>query len=194
MIQKSPTKIRTDLTVGHVTRLIATDLDNLVRATQKAITEGSESTWRGKPSTERLKAFWNGVALSPQRHLVVGRLAGAAVGAVQIVQAGPLSEVGPEVATLENFFLAPDARGHGLARRMIRYTEEVARAQGIVSLDLVIREDRTQAAHIFESLGYCQWARKDTFRLQDGTFQAGLYFTKVIDNAADRHTEQTRVA
>jgi ribosomal protein S18 acetylase RimI-like enzyme len=194
MIIEQPTKIRADISVDHVTRLDEADLDSLAKATENAIFDGTDSSWRGRPSAERLKAFWNGVALSPQRHLVIARLEGKAIGAVQIVQAGPLSEVGPEVATLDNFFLDPAARGRGLARRMIRYAEEVARAQGIVSLDLVIREDRTHAASIFEGLGYRQWARKDTFRLHGDGFQAGLYFTKVIDETAGQTAEQTRVA
>lgn len=194
MSQKTPTKIRSDLTVDHLTRLTDVDIESLVAATRETIADGVQSSWRGKPSHERLKAFWSGVALSPQRHLIIGRLAGKAVGAVQIVQAGPLSEIGPEVASLDNFFLAPSARGHGLARRMLRYTEEVARAQGIVSLDFVVREDRSEAAHILESLGYRLWARKETFRLLDGSFQGGLFYTKIIDEDAMVSLERTDVA
>ncbi|MEM7569179.1 MAG: GNAT family N-acetyltransferase [Pseudomonadota bacterium] len=194
MSKSTPTAIRSDLSVDHITRLDDTDLDALVDATQETIAEGSQSSWRGRPSDERIRAFWTGVSLSPTRQLIVGRLAGAPVGAVQIIQPGPLSEVGPEIATLDNFFLKPDARGFGLARRILRYAEEVARSMGIISLDLVIREDRADAAKMLTALGYTQWARKQTFQLKDNAFEAGLYFNKIIDEAAAGTVERQDVA
>lgn len=194
MIRQNTTELRADFSVDHITRLGEEDLDALVQATLETIEEGSQSSWRGTPSQERLRAFWTGVALSPTRQLIVGRLSGAPVGAVQIIQPGPLSEIGPEVAALDNFFLKPGARGHGLAPRMMRYTEDVARSIGIVSLDLVIREDRRDAVKMLSELGYTRWARNETFRLIDGAFQAGLYFKKVIDQDAAATLERQDVA
>lgn len=194
MNQQSPTKLRPDLSVDHVTRLEDLDLDALVSATLETIEEGSQSSWRGQPNQERLRAFWTGVALSPTRRLILARLGGKPVGAVQIVQPGLLSEIGPEIATLDNFFLMPSARGHGLARRLIRYAEDVARSFGIVSLDLVIREDRSDAAKMLSDMGYTQWARKQTFRHVEDGFQAGLYFTKLIDETAASSLERQDVA
>lgn len=194
MSLKPPTNIRPALSVEHANRLDDTDLDALVQATHATIAEGSQNSWRGNPSAQRLTAFWNGVMLSPHRHLILGRIAGKIVGGVQIVQAGPLSEIGPEVASLDNFFLAPDARGKGLARRMLRYAEDVARAHGITSLDLVVRDDRDEAALMFEELGYKLWARKETFRWAQDQFHGGLYYTKVIDDAAQTALEGTSAA
>jgi len=194
MTNAAPSKLRSDISVAHLTRPDEAALDNLVCAAQETIEDGSDSAWGGKPSAQTLRAYWNGVILSPQRHLIVGRLGGAIVGAVQVVQAGPLSEVGPEVASLDKFFIAPSARGHGLARRIMRYAEDVARAHGIISLDMVIREDRKTAMRMIEQLGYRQWARKDTFSLVDGAFQAGLFFTKLIDEQSLAAMERTQVA
>ncbi|MEM6834658.1 MAG: GNAT family N-acetyltransferase [Pseudomonadota bacterium] len=184
MISPNPTQLRPDISVDHITRLSDDDLDALVQATEATIEDGSNSSWRGSPSHDKLRAFWSGVALSPTRHLIVARLGGSIVGAVQIVQAGPLSEIGPEVAELDNFFLSPDARGHGLAGRIVRYAEEVARSLGIISLDFTVRDDRSDAVQIFEAMGYTRWAKKRTFRFSGGQFQAGLYYTKIIDESA----------
>ncbi|MEM6683162.1 MAG: GNAT family N-acetyltransferase [Pseudomonadota bacterium] len=194
MTDVPPPQLRPDISVVHITRPDDVELEGLVNATLETIADGRESSWRGKPSAQTLRAYWNGVALSPQRQLIVGRLGKRPVGGVQIVQAGPLSEIGPEVATLDHFFLCPSARGHGLARRIIRYAEDIARAHGIISLDLVIREDRTGAARMFEGLGYRQWARKETFRRTGDQFEAGLYFSKIIDDTAVKTVERTRVA
>lgn len=194
MTLKPPTNIRPALSVDHINRLETPDLDALVAATQATIEEGSQNSWRGNPSTQRLTAFWNGVLLSPHRHLILGRIAGEIVGGLQIVQAGPLSDIGPEVASIDNFFLAPCARGKGLAAQMLRHAEDVALAQGITSLDVVVRDDRREVARTIEALGYKLWARKDTFRWADNQFHAGLYYTKVIDDAALSALERTSAA
>lgn len=172
------------LDVEVLTRFHGTDLDDLCRATRAIIDEGSESSFAGAPTEARLSSFWTGVALAPHRILVVGRFDGVISGAFQLVRQGTLSEVGPYVAELRNFFVAPWARGHGLARVLMEEAERVASENGIRIIDLSVRASRKRAVALFEALGYKRWAEKPHFALVDGHFVPGYYYSKPIGSVA----------
>ncbi|RME63419.1 MAG: GNAT family N-acetyltransferase, partial [Alphaproteobacteria bacterium] len=154
---------------------------DLCRATRDTVVEGTESSFGGTPTEVRLSAFWKGVALAPHRTLVVGRLDGIIAGALQLVRPNPLTEAGPYVAEIMTFFVAPWARGHGLARMMVETAEAVARGKGIRILDVSMRANRRRAIALFESLGYARWGEKEHYAFIGGKFVAGLYFSKSLD-------------
>ena len=58
--------------------------------------------------------------LVPERELLIGRLNGIIAGAAQMVKPPPNNEAGFFNVVMTSFFVAPWARGHGMARGMMR--------------------------------------------------------------------------
>ena len=84
----------------------------------------------------------------PGGAVVVGRLEGVPVGC-----AG-LRPLGPEVLELKHFFVAREARGHGLGRALLAGVEEVARSLGARRIVLDTAAPLLEAAALYRSAGY----------------------------------------
>lgn len=85
--------------------------------------------------------------------------AGNAAGFVQLY---PLFSTVRAVRTylLNDLFVAPAARGHGVARRLLVAAADFARAQGAASLSLQTATDNMPARALYESAG---WMREQRF-------------------------------
>lgn len=165
-------------------RLKRSDLEDLCRATQAAITEGEDVNWRHSPGESALEAYWKGAMMAPHRELFVARLDGRICGALQMVRPSTLNDVGAFAVKLSKLFIAPFARGYGLSHDLIACAEAAARAEGFRAIDVEVRADRTRALQLVERLGYEQWAVKPHFAIVDGQFIAGHFFTKMLDARA----------
>jgi GNAT superfamily N-acetyltransferase len=62
---------------------------------------------------------------------------------------------------LNDLFVAPEARGHGVARALLRAAEAYARSTGACGLELATAHTNTPAQRLYESLG---WQMDRTFR------------------------------
>src|SRR3546814_8454148 len=82
----------------------------------------------------------------PERELFVGRLDGTIAGSAQLMRPPRNNEAQNLTGQLTTFFVAPWARGHGLAPALVARVEEAARASGQRVLNLDVRE--TQARDI----------------------------------------------
>ncbi|GIX16634.1 MAG: GNAT family N-acetyltransferase [Rhodothalassiaceae bacterium] len=169
------------ISVEAVDALEDEELDALAEATRAAVADGEDIAWLTPPPVDKLRAFWKGVLSAPRRQLVIGRFKGRIAGAVQLVLPGTIHEAGAHQGTIETFFVAPFARGHGLARALLEKAEELARRQQLIVLDLSIRADRSRAIELVERLGYRRWAEKPHYALIDGRFHAGYFYTKTLD-------------
>ncbi len=89
--------------------------------------------------------------LVPERLLFIARLDGIIVGCAQLVRPPRNNEAQAFAATLMHSFVAPYARGHGLARLMTRRVEDAARALGFQMLNLDVRETQAAAIKLYES-------------------------------------------
>ena len=103
------------VTIERLTQYSGTDLDDLCEATEHAIVEGGGFGWVKVPARQVLENYWKGVLLMPDRHLVVGRLDGVIAGSAQLSRAPRNNEAQAFAGTITGAFVAPWARGHGLA-------------------------------------------------------------------------------
>lgn len=170
--------------IEKVNALSEDDLDALCVATREAILDGNGFGWLKPPPVGLLARYWRGVMLVPERELFVARLEGAIVGSAQLLKPAPNNESQSFSATFSTFFIAPWARGHGLARGLLRAVEESARAHGYRQLDLDVRATQTAAIQLYESMGYQRWATKERYALIDGEFVAGHYYSKDLSAPA----------
>jgi len=156
------------------------DLEEICEATEQAIEVGIGFDWIDPPPRERLEAFWRGVLLVPERELLIGRYNGTIAGTAQLVKRAQNHEAGAHNVTLNGFFVAPWARGHGLARGMLYEFERHAREQGFSQISLEVRETQTSAIALYEDAGFTRWGVKPNYALVDGAFIRGFFYTKDI--------------
>lgn len=168
------------LLVERANELDDNDLQALCEAADAAIIEGGGFGWVKSPGRLPLESYFRGVLLVPERELFIGRLDGTIVGSVQLVRPPRNNEAQAFAATLMHSFIAPYARGHGLARLMTQRVEEAARALGYQVLNLDVRETHEAAIRLYETLGYQRWGEHPAYARIGGRTVRGLFYTKLL--------------
>jgi ribosomal protein S18 acetylase RimI-like enzyme len=179
-IESAPDKGRVTpaLAVDRVQSLSETELAELAEAASAAIMEGGGFGWVKPQPRERLARYFQGVVLVPERSLFVARLDGTIVGAVQLVRPPRNNEAQAFSAQMTHFFIAPYARGHGLARLLIARVEDYAVAIGVRVLNLDVRETQEGAIHLFEAAGFVRWGTHPAYARVGGEIIAGHFYYK----------------
>lgn len=157
------------------------DLADLCEATNAAIVEGGGFGWVDAQSRTALERHFRGVLLVPERELFIARLDNEVVGSAQMVRPPRNNEAQGFSATLTHAFIAPYARGFGLARLLIGKIEERAAGLGIRVLNLDVRATQTTAIALFEGLGYTRWGTHPVYARVNGETVAGYYYYRVIE-------------
>lgn len=166
--------------VEKVDALSDDEIDELCDAAEKAIIDGNGFGWLKVPQRGVLDRYWRGVLLMPQRDLFVARLDGAIVGSTQLLRPPPNNEAQAHSAQVTTFFIAPDARGHGLARGLMKAVEDAARAAGFRQIDLDMRATQLPAIQLAEGAGYQRWGTKPGYAYVDGAYVEGYFYTKSL--------------
>ena len=167
-----------ELSVERIEEISELDLADLCDATEAAIIDGGGFGWLNPPSRQVLERYWKGVLLIPERALFVARLNGTIVGSAQLVRPPRNNEAQAFAATITTNFIAPFARGHGLARDITIAVERIAREDGFTHLRLDVRETQTAAVQLYESLGYEHWGTNPDYAVVNGEMIAGRYYSK----------------
>jgi ribosomal protein S18 acetylase RimI-like enzyme len=169
-----------DLAVDCVKALEDDDLQALCEATNAAILDGGGFGWVNPPERQSLERYFRGVLLVPERDLFIGRADGLITGSAQLVRPPRNNEAQSHAATFMHSFVAPYARGHGLARLMLLKVEERARATGVRVLNLDVRETQSAAIKLYESLGFVRWGEHPAYARVRGKIVRGFYYTKML--------------
>ena len=169
------------ITVERLTQYAGTDLDDLCEATESAIVEGGGFGWLKVPARQVLENYWKGMLLVPERRLVVGRLDGVIAGSVQLSRVPRNNEAQALAGTLSAAFVAPWARGRGIARAVVAETERLAAELGLVVLNLDLRDTQQAAIALYESLGYHRWGTHPCYAQVEGRIVPGHYYYKRLD-------------
>ncbi|GGC59048.1 hypothetical protein GCM10011504_41590 [Siccirubricoccus deserti] len=180
----------TRLSVERVTELSDHDMAELCEATDAAIIEGGGFGWIEPQGRAALERHFRGALLVPERELFIARLDSLVVGSAQLVRPPRNNEAQAIGATLTHAYIAPYARGHGLARLMIQRAEERAAALGHRVLNLDVRETQETAIAVFEGLGYIRWGTHPAYARVRGQTVAGHYYYKLLEPGRGRTTGQ----
>ena len=176
------------LAVEIAQALTEADLEDLCEATNAAIIEGGGFGWVQSQDRAVLARHFRGVLLVPDRVLFLARLDGTVVGSAQLVRPPRNNEAQAFAAQLTHAYIAPYARGHGLARRLVARVEEHAAAMGFRVLNLDVRETQESAIKLFEGLGYIRWGTHPAYARVDGRTVAGHFFHKLLEPGRGRAT------
>ncbi len=169
-----------EVTVEKVAKLSRRALRELCDAASGAIQDGAGFGWLRPPPAQDFERYWKGVTLVPERTLLVGRLDGVIGGSVQLVSPPPQKEAWAFACLIDTHFVAPWARGHGMARALLEHVEAEAREQGFSAMNLSVRETQDAAVNLFESFGFKRWGTHPKYALVDGKTVAGHYYCKEL--------------
>lgn len=160
-------------------------LRELCEAAELAIEDGAGFGWLRAPDRDAFERYWRGVVMVPERTLFIAELDGAVAGSVQLVAAPPQKEAWALSCLIDTHFVAPWARGHGLARALMQAAEDEALSRGLKVINLSVRETQDAAIKLYESLGYEQWGRHPLYAMIDGAVVAGFYYCKQLEPGVD---------
>lgn len=176
--------MKAKIEVKKVTSLNSMDLSDLADATIATMNEtlGFNVGTSNINSIERSKIsfYWEGVLLVPERLLFVAKLDGVIAGSVQLVLPSPSNQTSAFSANIDNHFVAPWARGHGLSNLLMEHAEAEAKKHGISILKLSVRETREAAIKVFEKRGFVQWGKLPKYELDQGKIVAGKFYYKEL--------------
>ncbi len=174
--------------VERLAAFAGTDLEDLCDAAEDAIKAGGGFGWLAAPPRHIMEAYWRGVLLVPERNLFVGRLDDTICGSAQLARPPRNNEAQSFAAQLTSNFIAPWARGHGLAKRIVLAVEEAARAAGFDILNLDVRATQEAAIQLYESLGYRRWGVHPAYARVAGVTLPGYFYYKRLagEDAAER--------
>ena len=170
--------------VERLTAFARSDLHDLCDTADAAIQDGGGFGWLELPPRHVMEAYWAGVLLVPERELFVARLDGTVAGSAQLVRPTRNNEAQAFTGQLTTFFVAPWARGHGLARKLVEAVEEAARAAGLRALNLDVRETQKRAIEVYEQLGYQCWGTHPRYAWIDDRWYSGHYYVKDLEAGA----------
>lgn len=172
--------------VEKISEFKNTDLDDICDATETTILDNQNSFNIGlkrsePPVRERLEQYWKGVLLVPQRELFVGRLDGTISSSIQLMKPNPNNQTSSFTCWVDQHFVAPWARGHGLAKALLKAAEAEAKELGHTVMRLRVNATLENAVHLYESCGFVRWGTLDKFEIIDGEMTAGHYYYKDIE-------------
>ncbi len=170
----------TETTTEIIERFRPGELVELCDATRKALEDGIGFGWVALPSDDRLKAYWKGVLVVPHRTLIIGRYRGTVAGSVQVVRPVTRDEARAFSASFDTHFVAPWARGHGLAAALLRHAERHAAAVGFTQFCVDVRVTQDRAIRLYEAHGYERWGTLPDYHLVDNRMIAGHFYRKKI--------------
>ncbi|MDD2876217.1 MAG: GNAT family N-acetyltransferase [Acidiphilium sp.] len=168
------------LAVDRLTVISDDDMQSLCEAADAAIIDGGGFGWLKPPGRAALEQYFRGVVMVPERELFVGRMDGTIYGAAQLVRPPRNNEAQALGATLALNFVAPYARGHGLARLIVLRLEDRARALGYQVLNLDVRETQTAAIALYEGAGFTRWGTHPAYARTDGRTVGGHFYYKML--------------
>jgi ribosomal protein S18 acetylase RimI-like enzyme len=170
-------------TVERLTAFRGNDLHDICDAADEGIKAGGGFGWLTPPPRPVMESYWRGILLVPDRQLFVGRLDGVIAGTAQLVRPAKNNEAQAHAAQVTTNFVAPWARGHGLARGIVVAVEEAATAAGVRTLNLDVRETQEAAIQLYQSLGYQHWGSHPHYAWVGEQWVAGHYFWKDLSAA-----------
>ncbi len=169
------------LSVAHVTELKSSELSELCQATTDAIRDGIGFNWMAPPMTETLESYWKGVLMVPSRSLFIGKLDNVVAASIQLVRPSKTKETSAFAATIEAHFVAPWARGHGLAKTLLDAAERQAAKDGFSVINLSVRETQERALSVYRDHGYVEWGTMPYYEYVNAGMVSGHHFYKKLE-------------
>ncbi|MCB1530279.1 MAG: GNAT family N-acetyltransferase [Rhodospirillales bacterium] len=182
MSDSTQVKQEPKITVQRVLEpLSQNDLNDLCDATDAAIEGGGGFGWVELPARDILERYWQGVIAAPTRWLFVARLDNTICGTAQLILPPKNNEAQSHVVHMTTNFIAPWARGYGLAKMLLETVEHSACEAGYAVVNLDVRETMDAAIRLYESMGYKEFGLHPYSVRVNGETVKSRYYYKLIN-------------
>ena len=94
---------------------------------------------------------------------------------------GKSKETSAFACEVEAHFVAPWARGHGLAKALLEAAEREAAREGFSVIRLSVRESQHQAIQLYSECGYIEWGVMPHYEYINANMIAGHFFYKRLN-------------
>ena len=168
------------LSVETANQLTTRDVHELCDSAEEAILAGGGFGWLSPPPKSVMEDYWRGVQMIPERHLIIARLDKVIAGRCQIVRPPRNNEAQQFSCQLTTFFVAPWARGHGLAQMIVAEAEALAKSQGFLMINLDVRATQERAIQSFEARGFSRYATNLFYAKINNAYVPGFYYQKEL--------------
>ena len=169
-----------EIRVENLKKINDLDLADLCNITEQAIKAGGGFGWLTVPKRDNLKKYWQGLVLINTNILLVGRLNGVIAGALQISFKDSNNEAQKNIAKIRSHFVAPWARGYGLAKSMIDNSFNISKENNAKCIQLDIRETQEAAIQLFKTKGFIKWGENPYYAYINGSFIKCFYYYKKL--------------
>ena len=177
---KAELQKKINISVDLLSSINKVDLADICNITEQAIKAGGGFGWLKVPPRDVLNKYWKGILLVKNRKLIVGRLNNDIAGTLQLMFNPSNNEAQQHICNITSHFVAPWARGHGLAKAMIDRAEIISKENGSGCVQLDVRETQKAAIQLIKSKGYRQWGINPNYAIVDGSNIKGFYFLKKL--------------
>ncbi len=172
--------------IEKLTEFKGSDLPDLIEALSATVEDGGAGFslgfgWLKTPIPEKLESYYKGILLVPERSLYVGRLDGVIAGSIQLMRPSPSNQAQFFSGSIREHFVAPWARGHGLANMLLAAAEKEARENGLKILKLEVRATQDAAISMYESAGFRKWGELDKYEMVDSEYVPGSFYYKDLE-------------
>ena len=171
-------KEKINISVDNIETLTDVDLADLCNITEQAIKAGGGFGWLRVPTRDILIDYWTKRTNDKYIKLIVGRLNGVIAGTLQLAYEAPNIESRKNIARIRRQFVAPWARGYGLAKMLIQEAEKEAKKNLFTVITLEVRETQKRAIQIYKQAGFNKSGENPKSVLIGDKYYAGYYFYK----------------
>jgi hypothetical protein len=113
---KTELQKKINISVDLLSSINKVDLADICNITEQAIKAGGGFGWLRVPTRDILTDYWTKRTNDKDSKLIVGRLNGVIAGTLQLAYEAPNIESRKNIARIRRQFVAPWARGYGLAK------------------------------------------------------------------------------
>jgi hypothetical protein len=122
----------------------------------------------------------------PEREQFICKLNGIVAGYLELLRA-PINQITKHFsAEVVNHFVAPWARGKGIAQQILINAEISAIESGISVLKLAVRDGQLAAKKLYERSDYYHWGSCEKYEKIAETYITGHFFYKELVNVQSR--------
>lgn len=176
--------VEPNITIERVEKLSSQELNDLCDATLETISNNGFSIGLSAHyncDRNMLEKYFQGVLMIPEREIFIAKFDDVIAGSIQLLKPHPSYETTSFACSVDNHFVAPWARGYGIAKDLLKAAEEEARKLGYSVIKLSVRETRMAAISLYESMNYIRWGILPKYEIVEGHILSGYFYYKELD-------------
>jgi ribosomal protein S18 acetylase RimI-like enzyme len=132
------------------------------------------------PENDHLSRYFLGALLVPEREQFICEINGVVGGYIELLRPSKNCPTRLFSAEVSSHFVAPWARGNGIAMNLLNFAEGFAKNNNISVIKLSLRQTQEAANKLYEKSGYVRWGSCDKYERINDKFVVGNFYYKEI--------------